>query len=161
MSLRSRLFALLGIASVSVTASAIPESTSPRLDFEFALYFTPAPKTDPEQALIGLLEKEFAEELAYLSVRFKWSDLADYAPPGPDSFRYVTVDLDPSQGAAMAKAERVFILHFEAEKTLLLRANRVANGLTHRLAELTDGLPWDEESRLLYSRAAWRERLAR
>ena len=158
MSLRSRLFALLGIAIVSVTASAVPESTSPRLDFEFALYFTPAPKTDPEQALIGLLEKEFAEELACLSVRFKWSDLADYAPPEPDSFPYVTVDLDPSQGAAMARAERVFILHFEAEKALLLRANRVANGLTHRLAELTDGLPWDEESRLLYSRAAWRER---
>lgn len=84
--------------------------------------------------------------------------LADYAPPSPEAFRYVAVDLEMSQGAALAQAERVFILGFEALPSDLMRANREANALVRRLAELTDGLPWDAECRLLYSRAAWQER---
>lgn len=158
MSIRSRFFALLGIASVSVAAPAqnIPEGG--RVGFEFALYFAPAPKADPEQALRELLAKEFMSLRDYLTVRHKWSDIADYAPPTPDSFRYVTVGLEMAQGAAMAESERVFVLGFEALPTDLLRANREANALTHRLAELTEGLPWDEECRLVYSRAAWHEK---
>lgn len=158
MSIRSRLFALLGIASVSVTAPAqnIPEGG--RVGFEFALYFAPAPKADPEKALAELLAKEFISLRDYLTVRHKWSDINDYTPPTPDSFRYLTVGLEMAQGAAMAESERVFVLGFEALPADLLRANREANTLTHRLAELTDGLPWDQECRLVYSRAAWHEK---
>lgn len=158
MSIRTRLFALLGIASVSVTSPAQNKPEVGRVGFEFALYFAPAPKTDPEQALTRLLVKEFKSLRDYVTVRHKWSDIADYAPPTPDSFRYLTVDLEMAQGAAMAQSERVFILGFEALPSDLLRANREANALTHRLAELTDGLPWDEECRLVYSRAAWHKK---
>ena len=158
MNLRSRFLALLGIASVSVASPAESKPEADRVGFEFALYFTPTPKADPEKLLLQLLDTDFSTLRDYLTLRHKWSDIADYAPPSPDAFRYVTVDLTMEQGHTMAQSERVFILGFEARASDLLRANREANALTHRLAELTDGLPWDAECRLLYSRAAWRQR---
>jgi uncharacterized protein YegJ (DUF2314 family) len=158
MNLRQRLLTLLGIASVAVLSSAQPLPEVKRVGFEFALYFAPAPKTDPEQALLQLLQNDFAGLREHLTVRHQWSPLADYAPPTPDSFRYVTVDLSMEQGYAIAQSERVFILGFESRPDDLLRANREANRLTLRLAELTAGLPWDDEARLLYSREAWQRR---
>lgn len=158
MSLLPRLFALLGLVSLCVTSSAETLPATQRVGFEFALYFAPKPKTDPEKALNQLLATDFTALRDYLTVRHKWSDLADYTPPKPDSFLYVTVDLKMEQGAAIAQSERVFILGFEARPADLLRANRDANILALSLAELTDGLPWDDECRLLYSRAAWRQR---
>lgn len=158
MTLFLRLLPVLGLGWLGVTSAAGTSPAPERVGFEFALYFTPAPKTDPEKALADLLAAEFPGLRDPLTVRHKWSGLADYAPPSPESFRYVTVDLTMEQGAAMAKSERVFILGFEALPADLLRANREANALVLRLAELTDGLPWDAECRLLYSRAAWRQR---
>ncbi len=158
MSIRTRLFALLGIASVSVTSPAQNKPETGRVGFEFALYFAPTPKADPEQVLTRLLANEFKSLRDYLTVRHKWSAIGDYAPPSPDSFRYLTVDLEMAQGAAMAESERVFILGFEALPSDLLRANRDANTLTHKLAEATEGLPWDEECRLVYSRSAWHKK---
>lgn len=68
------------------------------------------------------------------------------------------MDLEAGQGRAAAQSKRVFILSFDAKRPFLLRANREANALTHRLAEPPEGLPWDEECRLLYSRTAWQKR---
>lgn len=162
MSIYRRLITLLGVAGVSVTslvrAEREAQPSDQRIGFEFALYFAPSPKTDPEQALKILLEGDFASPMQSITVRQKWSDIADYAPPSPEAFRYVAVDLEMSQGAALAQAERVFILGFEAPPSDLMHANREANTLVYRLAELTDGFPWDAECRLLYSRAAWQER---
>lgn len=158
MSIRSRLLAFCGFTghTVTIPAKTIPEVG--RVGFEFALYFAPTPKADPEQVLAQLLAKDFKSLRNFLTVRHKWSDIADYAPPTPDSFRYLTVDLEMAQGASMAESEWVFVLGFEALPTDLLRANREANALTHRLAELTAGLPWDDECRLVYSRAAWHQK---
>lgn len=162
MSLRTRLFSLLGIASVAVASPAKNETNSApdpnRVGFEFALYFAPKPKTDPEAALATLLQKDFASLSDYVALRLKWSDIGDYAPPTPEAFRHTTRGMEMEQGARIAKSERVFVLGFEARRGDLLRANREANALVHSLAVLTDGFPWDEECRLLYSAAAWRER---
>ncbi len=154
MSFRSRLFALLGIAGVSVS-SAQPTTTE-AVGFDFVLYFAPAPAADAEAALRGLLDHEFAASRDHVTVRHKWADIGDYPPPGPDAFQYFSVDLKMDQGYAIAQSERVLVLRFEAAPAKLLRANLDANLLTLRLAELTEGLPWDGECRLLYSRAAWR-----
>ena len=160
MSIRSRLFSLLGIASVAVASPAKNETnpTPDRVGFEFALYFAPQPKTDPEAALAKLLQKDFASFSDYIALRQKWSDIGDYAPPTPEAFRHTTRGMEMEQGARIAQSEKVFVLGFEARRGDLLRANREANALLHRLAELTDGFPWDEECRLLYSPSAWRER---
>lgn len=153
-----RFVVLFGVACLSSHSFAEQTSAAPKVGFEFALYFAPGPKSDPEKALSQLLARDFSTLRDYIQVSHKWSDLSDYPPPSPDSFRYVTVDLTMEQGGAIANSERVFILNFEAAPADLLRANREANLLTHRLAEMTDGLPWDEECRLLYSRAAWKQR---
>lgn len=150
--------ALLGFVVATVASLAEKPFNGERITFEFALYFTPKPKTDPELALAQLLDKEFQLLSDYLTVRHKWSPIDQYAPPSPESFRYMAVNLELSDGAAMSESERVFVLAFEATPADLLRANREANVLTHRLAVLTDGLPWDEECRLVYSRTAWHEK---
>lgn len=158
MSVPRHLVALLGLVVTLVAALAGEPSEGERVSFEFALYFAPKPTADPEQALAQLLDQEFKSRGEHLTVRHKWSPIDDYTPPSPESFRYMAVGLETSDGAAMAESERVFVLGFEATRANLLRANREANILTHRLAELTNGLPWDEECRLVYSRAAWHEK---
>lgn len=151
------LVVVLGIvcATFTPTASAAPEPSA-RVGIEFALYFAPAPKTDPEPALAALLKAEFPQLTRLATVSHKWSEIENYAPPTPDSFRYLTKGLRLEDGAAIAKSNRVFILGIEAAPADLLPVNREAGALISRLAEVTDGLPWDEECRLLYSREAWK-----
>ncbi len=158
MSIRSRLLTLLGIAGVSASNPSKAQTEPEPVHFEFALYFAPAPKEDPEAILTRLLADEFQHVSAFLFVTHEWYDLADYAPPTPQAFRYTAVELDVSQGAAIAESERVFVLGFAAHPADLLRAHREANTLTLTLAEASEGLPWDEECRLLYSREAWQRK---
>jgi len=154
---RRLLFLIVGIlgSAFAPAASAAPEQPS-RVGIEFALYFAPEPKTDPEPALAALLKAEFSPLTRLATVSHKWSELENYAPPTPDSFRHLTKGLRIEQGAAIAKSTRVFILGIEAAPADLMRVNREAGALISRLAEATDGLPWDEECRLLYSREAWK-----
>ncbi len=148
----------LGIVIPAVLTAAIsaPEQSSP-VGIELALYFAPAPKTDPEPVLAALLKDEFPALNKGATVNHKWTDLEKYSPPTPENFRYTTRGLRIEQGAAIAKSTRVLVIGFEASPANLLSVNREACALVSRLAEATEGLPWDEECRLLYSREAWKK----
>ncbi|MDF3056015.1 MAG: hypothetical protein K0R17_230 [Rariglobus sp.] len=157
MTVRIPFLSLLGILIVTaVTSTAAPEQADVT-GIEFALYFAPAPKTDPEPVLAALLKEEFPDLARLATVRHKWTDIEKYAPPSPAAFRYSTKGLRMEQGAAIAQSTRVLVLGFEASPTNLLPVNREACTLVARLAEATEGLPWDEECRLLYSREVWRK----
>jgi len=149
-------FAALCAALISASTAA-PEPAN-AVGIEFALYFAPAPKTDPEPVLADLLKQEFSSLGKLASVRHKWAEIENYAPPSPESFRYMTKGLGMEQGALIARSTRVLVLGVEAiPADDLLAVNRQAGALVSRLAEATDGFPWDEECRLLYSREAWKK----
>ena len=156
MILRAVLLSFFGILAFSLPIQAEPSSGS--VKFDFALYFSPDPSTDPETRLTALLAGEFQKLGTIATVDHRWEKTEDYAPPTPDAFRYRTVDLKAEQGAVIAKSKRVLVLTFSAAPTRLLETNRLAEALLARLAEDTAGLPWDEECRFLYSIAAWRKR---
>jgi uncharacterized protein YegJ (DUF2314 family) len=130
--------------------------------FEFALYFAPRPATDVEALLTELIDKQ-SDELslsrpskALAHVSFQWIDIADYALMPADSFRYSAVGLKAEDHAAMAKADRVFVISFSAPKSRLLKTNQAACRLMAELAEKAVANPWDEETRQLYSLQAWK-----
>jgi uncharacterized protein YegJ (DUF2314 family) len=89
-------------------------------------------------------------------VQSKWSPLADYAPPSPESMRYFGMGVPPEEAAGLAKAERVFIIDVTTPRTGVLLANRAAAQLLADLAEATGGRIWDDETRLLYSVDRWK-----
>lgn len=158
MNIRSCILVLAVTASVWATVPVKGQLGTDRVAFEFALYFAPAPSADPEHALEALLRGEFSSMRESVTVLHQWVDLHDYPPPSLESFPYLTVDLKPSLAPALFESDGVFVLIFESNQASLFRANREANALTYRLAELTDSLLWDGECRLLYSREAWLKR---
>lgn len=145
-------------ASTFIVLSAFAEDTAEPISFDFALYFTPEPATEPELELERLLKEEYPEFAGFGSVATKWLPTADYSPPDQDSFRYLSVGLEDSIAPALAAAERVFVLSFETTPKTCIGLNRYASLITADLAEATSGYPWDEECRLLYSRKAWRDK---
>lgn len=155
--MRTRLIFFLCLIGVTVVTSLKAAPETKQVGIEFALYFAPKPKTDPEPVLAALLKDGPTTLTRLATVRHKWSAIEDYAPPTPENFRYVVKGLPIEQGAIIAQSTRVFVLTIEAAPADLLTVNREACALLDRLAEATDGLPWDEECRLLYSREAWRK----
>lgn len=132
---------------------------------EFAIYFTPKPSADPEAALVRLLGEplrklrlhdagDSADAIA--SVQFKWSPLAEYAPPTRDTMRFHGVGISAEAADALVAAERVFIVLFWVQPSKILLGNRAAVQVMADLANATGGVIWDEETRQLFSLSRWK-----
>lgn len=155
-----RLLALLLLPLLLIAQEDEP------LTIEMALYFAPAPSADPLPVLRTLAGQDataFAvvEELAGAAltppmVHPHWVALAEYAPPDERAWRYRTRGLEAALRPTVAAAERVLVLEFLVDRREALAANARICRLLAALADATGGLPWDEESRQLYSAAAWR-----
>lgn len=157
------------IAVMTVCPLAGEIAKSDVITFEFALYFTPKPSSDPGQELNRLLA-DGSRRLrlpdapnsmeAIATVAPHWVPLSDYAPPSAESLRYVGVGIASIEAPKLASAERVFILSFSTPRHGALITNRSACVLLADLAQATQGRIWDDETRQLYSLERWRaERL--
>ncbi len=152
--------ALLSFATLiaAYLPSSFADDAQKRIPFEFALYFAPEPKTDPEVEAKRLIEEVYPGFSKSGSVTMNWVPIVDYSPPNHDTLRYLSLGLEDTIVPALAAAKRVFLLSFETAPDNCLSANRYACQITADLADATDGYPWDEECRLLYSREAWRHK---
>jgi uncharacterized protein YegJ (DUF2314 family) len=147
------LLVIVGSASGFGDTTRATDSVS----FNFALYFVPEPTKDPEREFTALLDGAHrGMKEAGITVSPRWEEIAHYAPPSPNSYRYFARDLSIDQGAIIAASRRVFVLTFSASRPNLMVANRYACLLLADLADATSGIPWDDECRLIYSREAWR-----
>ncbi len=137
---------------------SLAEDTAKSITFDFALYFTPEPTSEPELELERMLKEEYPELNDLGSLTTKWLPIADYPPPDQESLRYLSVGLEDTIAQALAAAEQVFVLTFETAPENCLSVNRYACQIAADLSDATSGYLWDEECRLLYSREAWRRK---
>lgn len=169
MIVRRRITALLGIfglAGPAAWAAEEPRLPADHLSIQMALYFAPEPTTDPIEKLVHLCsqpEHAFTvvrdpekEELVLPLVGPEWIRLDKYAPPDEKSWEYRTKGLPKEQRPAVAAAKQVLVLNFLVNKGDARAANERICRLVSALADASGGLPWDEESRRLFSAAAWR-----
>ena len=157
--------AVLTAAIAPVISYGAASKDAGEVSFVFALYFAPAPATDPEAELgrllrdgnfgIRMTDKRAAPD--EIGVMVHWVSTAECPPPTPESFQYRAVDLTPGEGAAIAQSNRAFGLIFSAPRKRASSANQQACRLLGDLADATDGMPWDDESRKLYSAKRWRK----
>jgi uncharacterized protein YegJ (DUF2314 family) len=155
----------LGLLALLPAEAAVPSGAKGPVTLHIALYFAPAPKTDPQKALAGLIEKGGPEltpagvsaKADDITVGSDWVPLADYAPLPPESYRYFAIGVSPDLAEPISRSQRVLVLHFSAPGSKALRANQLACTLVYELANATGGLPWDEECRLLYAAEDWKQ----
>jgi uncharacterized protein YegJ (DUF2314 family) len=139
-----------------------------RLNIQMALFFAPDPAVDPVAGLRELCsrpatgfrlieaEKDLAGPLP--AVAASWAPLKKYAPPDEKSWPYRTRDLPMKDvRPGVVAGSRVLVLDFYVSRRDAVEANRRIGLLMSALADATGGLPWDEESRRLFSAAAWRK----
>ena len=130
------------VASVSIcwisatsTVSAQPilrtldDSPNAPITFDFALYFSPVPKSDPEAKLAELLKSDFKQVEALGAVSARWEKTADYAPPAPQSLKHFSRGITEKELVPLIDAPRVFVITFKSTRPKImplgpLRASR-------------------------------------
>jgi len=141
------------------------------ISFQYAVYLVPRRSTqnvDPLDALADVLKKfpgvKVVDEIpersqavlihAYVETNVKEKLL----PPGIRSLRYFGRGLTPDQARDLQSSDRALILNFGHPKEYVWTGLRTANAIVDKLAEKTNGLAWDEETREVFSPEAWHEK---
>ena len=85
---------------------------------------------------------------------------ADYAVPAPEDLPFHSRGITPAEADSIQSCSQALRLRFRHPSSQALRGLQTANRLAQRLAEETNGFPWDEETRQVFSLATWkRDRL--
>ncbi|MHB0969711.1 MAG: DUF2314 domain-containing protein [Thermoanaerobaculia bacterium] len=169
--LRSRPVLLAALlASVVFTAcrgrSSIPPAGSAyaaQVTFEFALFYLEEPQSDPRAAtieaaqafkIVDSLDREM--KVPQLALRHVSDPAGEYAAPDPEGLRYFGRGLDAEQAAALQTASQVLVLDFAFPSADVWKLARAANETALAAAEASGALLWDEETREMFTPAAWR-----
>lgn len=158
---------ILGLVAGAVEAAEVANSApSNQVSIQMALYFAPEPTVEPVEKLQRLCEQP---GLAFTVIRDpdkdkavfplvgpEWISLEKYAPPDAKDWQYRTRGLAKEIQPVVATAKQVLRLNFLVARGDACAANERISRLVATLADATGGLPWDEETRNLYSAAAWR-----
>lgn len=170
------LFVLYTVCLVLLSCKAQPkqkplidgQSMTSSIHFEFAIYLPPGNARNPEVVLREMLGKSFprlklVDQLpdvpseALVNARMR-EDLKDsYAPPSVEELAYAGHGLSKEQGDALQKSKRAFVLDFAHPREDVWVALRNANVLMEQLAGETGGMIWDEDTREVFTPAAWSE----
>ena len=134
-----------------------------------ALFFAPKPAVEPvgklrelcRQTKMGfrvVTEDEKGTVDLLPTVTATWVPLEQYAPPDKQAWPYRTRDISLEEvQPKVASSGRALVLNFVVQSHDAVEANRRIGLLVSVLADGTKGLPWDEESRQLFSADAWRK----
>ena len=130
------------------------------------LYFAPEPKGQPQVIAKQLLQSKF--KLFALSADRKglkdrtavyvdWANLKDahFEPPTMDQLRYFGRGVSSEQAAGMQHSTKGLVLAFSYGNHEAFKAIEQMSQLLSELAQSTNGLIWDEDTRLLFGVEAW------
>jgi uncharacterized protein YegJ (DUF2314 family) len=140
------------------------------ISYEFVIYYLPLPTTDPLDELKDLLGQRFTlfeqvekvtgeETTPVVAAVLDTNPAEAWAPPDANYLHRFGRGLSQEQADAMQACETVLVLHFFYSQDHVWDGLRAAMELTHDLAVATGGLPWDEETREVFTPEAWKERL--
>jgi uncharacterized protein YegJ (DUF2314 family) len=142
---------------------------APAASFELALYFLAPPPPDVTKKLDALLARDYAAFTKVdgapdgrlglqLNARLESNVASSYKPPTLEQLQYSGEGLTPVQSNALQQATHALVIRFGAPQSGVWEANRLASRLVAALARETHGLPWDEQTREVFSEEAWEER---
>jgi hypothetical protein len=131
--------------------------------YDLAVFYLPRPKADVRGLLIRLLQGEPIELRWQLPeggavapvVGVREPPIAKFAPPSSES---IGTRLTDEQKRQLAASQSVTILRFAGPGSDALATYPRALALVGELAAATGGLPWDEETREIFSVEAWEKR---
>lgn len=134
--------------------------------FCFAVYYLPAPKTDPLSALAAEVERSFPSfrvvpdigspvEGACVAGKLEKDVPASFAVPDLKDLRHFGFGLSQQQAEQLQQSREALILTFHVPRAELWERGRDACALALALAKSTGGLLWDEETRQCFSPEAW------
>lgn len=137
--------------------------------YAFALYFSKAQGAAPDKLarelaasapygfqVVATLDAGVKPVQSVMLKTFAGNVAADYAPPTVASLKYFGRGLTLAQAEGLQKTPQVLVLVFKVPTRDAMPGLRKANALAHRLATETDALLWDEETREMFSPAAWK-----
>lgn len=176
MSLLKHLFlavVLNGLLPATLTAApADPVAAGPlvssQISYEFAIYYTGEPAKPPLKVL--------TERLADMKAALRWVDQpprplkeavlmarldkdvqVDYRPPSLESLKYFGRGLSREQAVALRGARTALILRFVHPQQQAIAAYRNSLLLTAQVAQDTNGLLLDEETREIFAIDSWQK----
>jgi uncharacterized protein YegJ (DUF2314 family) len=83
-------------------------------------------------------------------------DIAEYAPPNEQSLAYFARGIPEADFPKVASLDKVVILDFAYGRDAILDGLRAAYGIADQLANESGGYVWDESTREIFSRDAWK-----
>lgn len=166
MPLHRLLFFVALVFPGAAAAVQGPVWPAPFVRYELAIYYADAPAREPRAALKARLSAgaglptQVAElpRLAATPVvqAVLEQDVAgNYAPPSAEMLQKFGRGLTAAQVKALRGARQALILRFA--HPVGMAAYRTSLALVERLARDTGGLPWDEETREVFTPDAWHE----
>ncbi|MYM29644.1 DUF2314 domain-containing protein [Duganella sp. CY15W] len=169
--LRSLFFCLIWLASAASAAEVFPAGAPMRgpVSFIYAVYYATPPASKPLAVLAEVdarqgnkikLVQSFPKELTQPLAVASWVDTAQktYTPPDLQHIKYFGRGLTPAQAEALQQAQHVLSLEFAMPATPTYAGQQAADRLVLQVAEQTQGLIWDEETREIFTPDAWRKR---
>lgn len=134
----------------------------------FGIYFLPRAKGDARAALVERLRalrpplevmvdgSPHASSHAFVRER----QIADFRPPDRQSLEYAGRGLSEAEATAVQDSQQVVTVDLVVERARMHAVHRDAMAIMLEVATRSGGLLWDEDTRQLFSRDAWRERTA-
>lgn len=164
--------ALALAATGALAAGTVPVVNGPGVDgqvgVEIAIFYPAQPLVEPQAALRARVAGAGMPRLVERSERTvpvpevsgHWIAHAgkDYEPPSLEMLKYFGRGLSPEQSAALAHADKAFVLDFVHPGKDRMAALRNAQVLAEQVARDTNGLLWDAETREAFSPERWHER---
>lgn len=132
----------------------------------FAVYALPSGKEDVETAARAIHAERYAylqsfEELearAKPGVRITVPPMAEFAAPDLETLSYFGRGLTDAEKQAVQSSPKVVVATFAVDIADAARVHRDALAMMGTIADRTGGLVWDEDTRELFSREAWKAR---
>ncbi len=163
---RATTFALLLVSTFAVAVDQAPAGAP--INVVLGIHFVPKPAMEPISAAeiacaadpIGIRfdgAKPIPLHLAVLSASAQLVPLQDALPPSASSWPYRARGLELEIRTEILASGQVLILSFTYARVDAVRANHAISRVVTATAESTGGLPYDSETRQIFSAAAWKK----
>jgi uncharacterized protein YegJ (DUF2314 family) len=154
--------------NMALTEAISGSPMAEEIRFEYAIYYLPAPRSNPVTLLTDLLKTYPEMKLVtkpsrsfsgmQVSQRFIKDVQSKYAPPDMKSLSYFGRGISREQMEKLQGSQQALILDFAHPRSKVFDALQIANKIVAQLAQQSNGLIWDEESREIFSVDEWRSR---
>lgn len=162
------MLVILACSAGAAEPIAAGSAQAPIIKFQFAVYYSAAPTSDPLAALDSITQRNWpalaiVKQLPkdpqgmLVQARMEMNVAEKYAPPDARSLGYFGRGLSKAQVDAVQGSKQALQLNFSHPAKHAMEGLRAASNVAEQVARSTGGLLWDEETREMFTPDKWRE----